>query len=445
MSRTLHFTLLGTALTLLAGCSAAPQSNPKDSADGKPATGRSASAETREDVAITVYNQNFGLVREIRRLDLGTGRVELEFADVAEHLQPQTVHIKPLGGSSDLTILEQNYRYDVLAPNTLLDNFKGRFAFPDVPDELIPEPTLVWLLDSAKPKQRVEVSYLTQNINWSSDYVFVVNQDDTRGDLTGWVTLNNQTGTSFENAKLKLVAGDVQRTSPPANNKMFQALAAASEAKDEDGFQEEGFFEYHLYTLGRRTTLREKEQKQVTLLESKDAKIDKQLIFYGAQHYYRGRYGQIASNQKVGVYLDIKNSKANGLGVPLPKGVIRVYKADKSGSKQFIGEDSIDHTPRDEEVRIKLGDAFDVVGDRKQTKWTALGRCGNETSWEIELRNHKDSEEKVIISEPVGGDWEIVASSHPHHKKDAHRFVFNVAVPANGKTTVTYTVQTRWC
>jgi hypothetical protein len=187
------------------------------------------------------------------------------------------------------------------------------------------------------------------------------------------------------------------------------------------------------------------EQKQVSLLEADGIKIDKKLIFYGQQYWFRGQYGEIQSNQKVGVYLDFKNEQKNKLGMPLPKGTLRVYKADKSGAKQFVGEDQIDHTPRDEKLRVKMGEAFDVVGDRKQMEWRALGNCSSESRWEIELRNHKDTAVEVEDYEPIGGDWTILESSIPYDKKDAGTFTFNIKVPARGKTKVSYRVRLRYC
>lgn len=489
MHKSFFTVLLGTSLLTPAlpvgaqASSAAPSSAP--SVRGSNA--RASSAADRREVSITVYNGNFGLVREVREVDVGTGRVPLEFRDVASTIQPETVHVRSLGGAQALGVLEQNYRYDLLTPEKLLEKhvgekvrlhrynerlgreesfdanllsvvngqavvemngevtygFPGRFSFPSVPDNLMAEPTLVWLLDSKQAKQELEVTYLTQSLDWKADYVLVVNEAETGGALTGWVTLTNQSGASYENARLKLVAGDVQRVSGPVRaQRKYKAMAASAPAA---GFQEESFFEYHLYTLQQPTDVRDNEQKQVTLLEAKNAKIQKKLIFYGEQYWFRGQYGQVQSNQKVGVYLDLRNSKQNGLGMPLPKGTVRVYKADKSGSQQFIGEDAIDHTPRDEEVRIKMGEAFDVVGERKQTRWSSLGTCSSESSWEIELRNHKDSATEVEIFEPVGGDWTILESSHPHQRQDASTFTFDVKVPANGKTKVTYRVRIRWC
>ncbi len=444
-------------------------------------------ADQRRDVSITVYNQNFGLVREVRDVTLVRGAVNLEFRDVAAQIQPETVHIKALGSRDGLRVLEQNYQYDLLNPQKLLEkyvgrtvrvyrynsktgrdeeyeaevlsvnggpilkigdeitfNFPGRFAFPEIPDNLIAKPTLVWLLDSREAQQRLEVSYLTNSLNWKADYVFVINEDDTQGDLTGWVTLTNQSGATYENARLKLVAGDVQRVTEGMRRRMeMDALRAAQVSEAQ--FVEESFFEYHLYTLQRPTTLRQNEQKQVTLLEGEGVGIQKRLIFYGQPYWYRGSYGQIQSNQKVGVYLDFQNSEDNQLGVPLPRGVVRVYKADSEGAQQFIGEDRIDHTPRDERVRIKMGEAFDVVGDRRQMEYRVISGCVSESSWEITLRNHKDEAAEVQIVEPVGGDWQILSSSHEWSKMDAFTFSYTVTVPARGETQVEYRVRVKWC
>jgi len=454
------------------------------------ATGHSVStADDRKTVSITVYNQNFGLVREVRELPaLGNGKVELEFRDVAANIQPETVSIKSVGAGGGLSVLEQNYRYDLLTPQTLLEKYvgkrvrayryheqtgkedavdaellsveggavlkfnneitfgyPGRLAFAQVPDNLIAKPTLVWLVDSAAAKQTVEVTYLTQNLNWSADYVLVVDDAEKKGDLNGWVTLVNQSGASYKNAELKLVAGDVNRVQPKPSQEGYGYAMAKSARSDAPQFQEQGLFEYHLYSLQRPTNVLQNEQKQVNLLSAAGIGVNKKLIFFGQQSWFRGQYGQVLSNQKVGVYLDIQNNEQNHLGMPLPKGTLRVYKADKSGAKQFVGEDAIEHTPRDEKLRVKMGDAFDVVGDRKQTEWRELGSCSSESAWEIELRNHKDSAVEVEVYEPIGGDWTIISSSQAAEKKDANTFVFSVKVPARGQTKVNYKVRVKWC
>jgi hypothetical protein len=241
------------------------------------------------------------------------------------------------------------------------------------------------------------------------------------------------------------VAGDVNRVREvdlDAPRRMMKSVASAGA---DAGFREEGLFEYHLYTLGRPSTVLDKEQKQVTLLEAQGIGVEKKLIFSGQSYWFRGRYGELAKNQKVGVFLDFKNSEANRLGMPLPKGTLRVYKADKSGAKQFVGEDSIDHTPRDEKLHVKMGEAFDVVADRKQMEWRALGSCNSESSWQIEIRNHKDEAVKVEVREPVAGDWTFEQSSHPATREDASTFVFDVNVPKRGATKIAYRVRVRWC
>jgi hypothetical protein len=450
---------------------------------GAPASKVSSEAD-RKQVSITVYNQGFGLVREVRELDsLGTGRVALEFRDVASTIQPETVAIKGAG----LRVLEQNYRYDLLTPEKLLEKYVGRnvrayryheasgredvvdakllsvagsspvlqignevtfgyparYAFPELPPDLMAKPTLVWLLESTQPKQKVEVSYLAQSMSWKADYVFVVGPSDDRGDLTGWVTLQNQTGATYRDAELKLVAGDVNRVVQAAPAGALYRAAPMMEKST--AFQEQALFEYHLYTLDRPTTVRDNEQKQATLLEAANVGVSKKLIFFGQQYWFRGQYGEVAKNQKVGVYLDFQNTEANHLGIPLPKGTVRVYKADKSGAKQFVGEDAIDHTPRDEKVRVKMGEAFDVVADRKQMEWKALGSCSSESAWEVEVRNHKDEAVHVEVREPAGGDWTIVESSLPATKEDSQTFTFDVPVPKRGATKVKYRVRVRWC
>jgi hypothetical protein len=475
---------------LLLGCPRAE--TPKKPGLTGPVTSGVSTSGQRESVSITVYNQNFGLVREVRNIDLPTGRVSLEFRDVAARIEPETVHIKSLSSPNLFSVFEQNYRFDLLSPQKLLEKyvgkqvkihrwnetlgkdddfdatvlsieggspvlqigdrvtygFRGRISFPELPANLIAKPTLVWLLGSGAPKQKVEVTYLTQSLGWHADYVLIVDEKDAQGDLQGWVTLTNQSGASYENAQLKLVAGDVQKIQKPTVITLGEITitsATAPTVEKAPEFHEEGFFEYHLYTLDQPTTMLDNEQKQVSLLEAKGVAVTKKLIFFGSNYYYRAKYGRLSSNQKVGVYLDIQNEEKNHLGMPLPKGTVRVYKKDKSGQQQFIGEDTIDHTPRDEKIRVKMGDAFDVVADKKQTDWKPMGDCLSESAWEISLRNHKDVAESVELVEPAGGEWTIVSSSHTAIKKDQQTFTFDVKVPAKSEVKVTYRVRVRWC
>lgn len=442
----------------------------------------------RESLSVTVYNQNIGVVRERRRLKLGRGLVELSFKDVSAFVQPQTVRLASTTQGALFEVLEQNYRYDLLTPAKLLEkhvgkqisvyrysektgseekktaevlsveggvtlridgevttSFNGRYAFAELPPNLLDKPTLVWLLRSDRPEQSVEVTYLTENLNWRADYVLKLDATDTRADLTGWVTLDNNSGASYENANLRLVAGDVNRvTPPPAREEMYDDAIVKIDAGSAQ-LEREGLLEYHLYSLGRPTTLRDKETKQVSLLSAEGVAVSKKLVLIGQPYVFRGRYGQPQRGQKPSVFIELENAEQNRLGVPLPKGTVRVYKADRSGALQFVGEDAIDHTPRDERVRVKLGQAFDVVAERVQTDWAQLSECSAESEFEIELRNHKDRAEQVEINEPTGADWELTQHSHPYAKVDAGTFRFDVQVPARGTITVSYRVRVRYC
>lgn len=443
----------------------------------------------RERVSVTVYNSSFALVREQRTVGLGTGRVALAYEDVSAHIQPETVHIRSLDADDGIAVLEQNYRYDLLTPEKLLEKHVGRrlsvvrhderggsdqieeaellsmengpvlridgqivtggfsrFIFPELPENLLSKPTLVWLLDSTRERQKLEVSYLTRNLTWRADYVLVLDASDTKGDLGGWVTLDNQSGTTFTSAELKLVAGDVQRVAPPPPPMPMPEMDRAEESvRQASMFSNEALFEYHLYGLERPTDLLDKEQKQVSLLDAHDIAVKKKLVFRGAEYHFRGRVEGEPEKQKVSVLVSIDNSESKGLGVPLPKGILRVYKADSSGAQQFVGEDAIDHTPRDEEIEVKLGEAFDVVAERRQASFRVLGKCSTESDWDLELRNHKNAAVQVEVIEPAGGDYEIVRSSHPPLEADAQSFRFEVDVPARGAAKLTYRVRVRWC
>jgi hypothetical protein len=431
----------------------------------------------QEAVSITVYNSNLGLVKDVRRLTLPSGVTELKFGEVAAKIMPQTVHIKSLTDPTRLQVLEQNYEYDLLTPQKLLEKFVGKeitilkdgvevpitilstnqgvvyklggriftgqphnLIFPNIPNNLISQPTLVWLLEnrSAAPQQ-IEATYLTQGITWKADYVAVLDSKDKNMDLNGWVTLDNQSGATYQNARLKLVAGDVNRVVEQRGAAdAVRALAEVSAKATPAPFSEESFFEYHLYSLQRPTTVNDQQIKQVALLSSDNVPVIKRYFYYGAHQYLRQRYGVPISTQKVGTYVEIANKKDNRLGMPLPKGVLRVYKADADGSLQFIGEDRIDHTPKDETIKIKMGDAFDIVGERKQTDWRKIADNLYEVAFEISLRNHKDEPVMVSVVEPMLRDWEILSSSHSYKKIDAHTAHFNIPIAKDGETKLQY-------
>jgi hypothetical protein len=483
----------GIARVLALGCAAAACANtarpnaPSDRTTDIAASAHRSGVADRLHVALTVYNSSFALVREERRLSLGKGRVALAYEDVSAHVQPATVHLRSLDAPDGLTVLEQNYRYDLLTPETLLEKYVGRhltlarpneedgsderrdaellsvqngpvvrvggeiltnvtdrFIFPELPPSLLERPTLVWLLDSARDEQRVEVTYLTSDLSWHADYVLVLDDQAERGDLSSWVTLDNQSGTSFEGAELKLVAGDVQRVAPPPPPPApMMDMAESEEAAA--GFQQEALFEYHLYALGRPADVLDKEQKQISLLEARGAQLSKKLVLRGEDSGFRNSWGSGVETQKVKVLVELKNEAGNGLGMPLPAGVVRVYQADSSGAQQFVGEDAIEHTPRDETIELELGESFDVKGERRQLTWRPLARCGAESSWQIELRNHKESAARVRLIEPASGEYQVTSPSHPVVAQDAQSFEFEVDVAARGAVKVTYQLKVRWC
>ena len=440
--------------------------------------------DAQRDVMVTIYNGNLGLVKDVRETRLPVGLHETEFADVAVQIDPTTVHLKSLTDPTGLRILEQNYEYDLLSSGKLMEKYvgrmvrlyntdgtyleakllstagpvfeingqihlghNGRLVLPALPENLVSKPTLVWLLRNALAGvQRIEASYLTGGITWKADYVMVLDPTDTKADLTGWVTIDNRSGATYGNAALKLVAGDINRAPEGRRNQRALEMAAKAASMQDAAreFTSEGFFEYHLYTLDGRTTLKDNQTKQLALMSATDVPVLKQLIYYGAQDYYRTSYGMPMSNQKVGVYLDIKNAKADRLGVPLPKGKVRVYKADASGSQQFVGEDWIDHTPTDERVKIKMGDAFDVVGERTQKEFRKIASGLYEVEWEIALRNHKKADQTVTVIEPVPGDWQVLASTHAWEKPEAHTLKFQVPVAKEGASKLTYRVRLRF-
>ena len=453
---------------------------------------QTTTAGDRQSVNITVYSSNLGLVRETRRLTLPSGRIALRFADVTAQIRPETVHLGSLTTPASLRILEQNYQYDLLNPAKLLDKFVGKqitlvlrhyqnntetfepvqatllsnnggqvwringqivinpsniaeMRFPDLPKNLVATPTLVWDIENRETgSQTVEASYLTAGMNWRADYVLLVNSDDTKGDLQGWVTLTNSSGATFEDAHLQLVAGDVNRVSEDRNATVAGVMMKNARI-DEAQFQEQGFFEYHLYTLQRPASIRDNETKQVSLLEAAGFDVKKEFVLNGQRYYYTGynNPGQ-PIKEKVGVYMQFRNSQQNKLGMPLPAGTVRLYKKDDKGNQQFIGEDRIDHTPKDEDVRVKVGDAFDIVAERKQTDYKVIARNVYEYAYEIKIRNHKDGAVNVIVNEPIGGDWEMVSSSFEAKKTAAFAAQFNVPVAKDGEATLSYRVRVRY-
>ncbi len=320
----------------------------------------------------------------------------------------------------------------------------GRLVYKSVPPSLRDRPTLVLQLNSATSgPQKVELSYLTGGLSWRADYVAELNQDDSKMDLAGWVTLTNTSGTTYKDARLQLVAGDVHRIREFVKREMYEEAIMDKAARPQ--MAEEGLFEYHLYTLDRPTTIAENQTKQAALLSSENVPVIKEYLLRGADYYYQSSYGDLGQRMKVGVFMEFENREDANLAIPMPKGVIRVYKKDSQGNAQFVGEDRIEHTPKNEKVRLKLGDAFGITADKKQTDFKKLGGSGRynyiyESGFQIDLKNAKKETVTVKVQEPIPGDWEILGESHPHRKETSGTAVWEVKVPAEGKVTLKYRV-----
>jgi hypothetical protein len=318
----------------------------------------------------------------------------------------------------------------------------GRIAFPNVPENLIAKPTLVWLVDAAGAGRRtLETAYLTGGMSWRADYVLALEPAEETAGLQGWVTIDNQSGAAYEDALLKLVAGDVHQVAEEAPKRRDMVMQAARPAAE--GMREEALFEYHLYSLPRPTTLKQNQTKQVQLLDAPRIGVDKEYVLRGGGGYFRVLWRVPDPREKIQVFLKFKNAQAAGLGLALPKGIVRVYKRDSAGSPQFVGEDRIDHTPKDEEVRLELGNAFDVTAERRQTDFSRVADNVFESAYEVKLRNHKDVPVSVRVVEPVGGDWSMLQNSHPFKKLTAFEAEFQVPVAPGQEAALTYRVRVR--
>jgi hypothetical protein len=323
----------------------------------------------------------------------------------------------------------------------------GRPVFPSVPPNFVARPTLEWLLESTRGGTRtVETTYLTWGMSWTADYVLVLTDDEKQGDLAGWVTLTNEAGITVRNARLQLVAGDVNVQPQYYGYDMMASGRGGGgyPMGGEAGFSESGMFEYHLYTLERPTDVAEKEQKQIELLGADRVPMEKKYRLQGDSYYFVGEYSAPIENLKVGVYLEFVNAETAGLGIALPAGVIRVYKADASGAQQFVGEDRIEHTPREERIKLRLGDAFDIAAERRQTDYEVLSGDLYETEWEIKIRNRKTETIVVEVLEPMAGDWDIVRKTHAFVKESARLVRFDLTCPPDEEVVLTYRVRTRY-
>jgi len=449
--------------------------------------------DDQQSVAVTIYNNNLALVKDQRKVNLNSGLNNLALRDVSAQIRPETALLRSLSNAGSLTTLEQNFDFDLLTPQKLLEKYvgknvtvarvnpatgtetteqatvlsanngvvmrignrietgiPGRIIYDDVPSNLRDRPTLVTKLSNKTAStQTVELSYLTGGLGWKADYVAELSPKEDNIDLSGWVTLTNTSGTSYHNAKLQLVAGDVNTVQEHYARPMAVRKNMALAAEDSAGIAEESLLEYHLYSLDRPTTIAENQTKQVALLSASNIPARKELVLRGADYYYGSSYGDLGQKMKVGTFIEFDNKEAAKLGMPLPKGIMRVYKKDSQGNAQFVGEDKIDHTPKNETVRLKLGDSFDVTADKKQTDFKALPRPakGNslfESAYEIVLKNAKKERVTVTVQEPIPGDWKILKENHVSQKATSNTAVWKIEIPAEGKTTLNYRVQVKY-
>jgi hypothetical protein len=452
---------------------------------------QTTSASTLDDqaeLAVTIYNSNIALVRDVRNIQIARGTSDVQFMDIAATVNPATVHFRSLTEPSRVGVLEQNYEYDLLEPEKLLRKYVGRevtlvrtrmdgsttrdedvkarlisynnapvweiggeivtgmpashIRFPELPGNLFSHPTLIWTLDNTGgTRHRVEASYLARSLSWIADYVLTVARDDKTADIDGWVTVTNGSGTAFRNAQLQLVAGDLNRVKSELGI-IAGDVQRRAEAPAAPRMSQESFSEYHLYSLARKTTINNAETKQVSMLGATGFPVQKRYVVDGNYAYYRSaqRTGSPIKDN-VEVFYQVKNEEKAGLGMPMPAGTVRVYQADSKGGLQFVGEDRIDHTPKDETLNLKIGNAFDIVSERKQRDFQRIASDVYEIEMEVTLRNHKDTAVTVEVNEPIGGDWRMLTSTFPWEKTAAFAAQFKVPVAAGGTSTLRYRVR----
>jgi len=463
------------------------------SAQQAPTAERRSTLDEQQSVAVTIYNEDLALVKDARSVLLDNGTNRLALRDVSARMRPETAQLRSLSHPGSFDLLEQNFDFDLLTPAKLLEKYvgrnvrivkthpttgaetvesalvlsasngvvlkigdrietgiPGRIVYDGVPPNLRDRPTLVTELQSKRPgAQTLELSYLTGGLAWQADYVAELSADDSTLDLNGWVTLTNRSGTAYPNARLQLVAGDVNRVRQEVSRARTDRMLTMAAAPAPSPMAQEALFEYHLYTLNRPTTLADNQTKQVALLNASRVPVTKELLLQGSDYYYRSSVGDIGQKLKAGVFVEFSNRESSRLGQPLPKGVVRVYKRDSGGNAQFVGEDRIDHTPKNEKVRLKLGEAFDVTADKKQTDFKRRepnnkASYVGESAFEIVLRNAKTEAVTVTVREPVPGDWSMLDESHKHSKVAAGTAEWKVAVPAGGSTSLKYRVLVRY-
>ncbi len=463
-----------------------------------------STAESQDGVSLTVYNQNFAVVREVRPLTLRRGMNLVRFEDVAAQIDPTSLALKALSDPDAVLVQEQNYQYDLISHVTLLDksvgeririrqtlpgggvetvegtllsqpgqgtiiqlddgrvliNPSGQIELAALPEGLISRPSLLWKVEAThSATYPTEVPYLTGGVHWEATYSAVIDEAEDAVDLSGWVTLTNTSGTTYRDAGLQLMAGDVRRVQEEMyfdgyERPIIQRDVIGAPRVVGPNFGEASFFEYHLYTLDGRTTIAQNETKQLALLAAGGVGVRRRLAFDPHRRTnddgvlysndYRANQGGSTQESKVNVILEVANTEANQLGMPLPKGKVRLYKSDERGNLQFLGEDLIDHTPRNEDVRLYVGDAFDVVGTRTVKAERRPNPRIVERDVEVSIRNRKEVAAEVFVVERGFAVWEVLDASHGFTRLDAHTAEAPVTVGPDEEVTLTYTTRTTW-
>jgi hypothetical protein len=435
-------------------------------------------------VNVTIYNADLALVHDRRHVVLAAGENNLAWRDVSAHIEPTSALIESLTAPTGLSVIEQNFNFDLLSYDAMVKKAIGQTVtivhpdakppqpqretakllsdnqgllvqyadrieqirdqsyvlFTSLPPGLRDRPTLVLGLDSSRAgPQDVELSYLTSGLSWNADYVGQVSEHSDKLDLHGLVTLTNASGATYRDAQVQLVAGSVN-SRPLRPGQLMEIGRITARASNQAA--QESFFEYHLYTLARPTTIADNQTKQVAFMAARDVSIRESLELRGETSYYVARQPDLGDKLKVQAYVTFEN-KGGELGVPLPGGLVRLYKTDSRGISQFMGADYIEHTPRNETVRLHVGDSFDVTARKRQTDFHIVSANVNDSSYEITLSNAKTEAVDVLVVEPIPDDWQILAESQPHEKSSSSSATWHVRVPAGGKTVLTYSARVR--
>jgi hypothetical protein len=444
------------------------------------------STNNQHQIGITIYNEDLALVRDLRKFSLEKGINKLAWREVSPHIRPQTALLRTPGQPSSFQLLEQNFSFDPLTPENILKSYLGRsinviytnpvtgekttetatvlsvtggvvlqfpdrietnperrITFADIPKHLHDRPTISLVLENSAPgEQKLELSYLTSGLSWQADYVAELNASDNRINLTGLITLVNQSGTTYPNAHLQLVSGNINLVYPaiPQPRKTMAMVADATEYQVVKG---ESLSDYHLYTLPSPSTLLDNQSQQITLLSAKDIPVSKEFLLRSSGNYYFGKYENQYSQLKPEIFLQFKN-KGKELKEPLPGGTVRIYKNDSQSNIQFLGEDHIDHTAKNELVRVKLGEALDITAKRTQTDFQQLDTPSQrftETAHKIEIHNAREEDVAIHIQESIPGDWAIISESFPHTKSVANVAKWLITIPSNKKIILSYRVR----